>query len=160
MDGNPPISGRSVTSRALDLLGAFDVGHPTLTLSELAARRDMPMATAHRLVGELEAWRALERNADNRYQAARLEFRAQPPRIEVAEPGINVVVSDDHRLPGVVARSVYASDGFSGLRAHEGVVGRVHAVDNEGDDPSGARLDEALTGFVEEVVRPYRALSG
>ncbi|MFD7653139.1 IclR family transcriptional regulator [Actinosynnema sp. NPDC059797] len=61
-------NGRSVTSRALDLLGAFDVEHPTLTLSELAARCDMPMATAHRLVGELEAWRALERNADNRYQ--------------------------------------------------------------------------------------------
>ena len=61
-------NGRSVTSRALDLLGAFDVEHPTLTLSELAARCGMPMATAHRLVGELEAWRALERNADNRYQ--------------------------------------------------------------------------------------------
>ncbi|MFD1151367.1 IclR family transcriptional regulator [Saccharothrix hoggarensis] len=61
-------SGRSVTSRALDLLGAFDVGHPTLTLTELAARCAMPLATAHRLVGELEAWRALERTADNRYQ--------------------------------------------------------------------------------------------
>ncbi|CCH29693.1 IclR family transcriptional regulator [Actinosynnema sp. NPDC047251] len=61
-------NGRSATSRALDLLGAFDIRHPTLTLTELAARCAMPLATAHRLVAELEAWGALERNADNRYQ--------------------------------------------------------------------------------------------
>ena len=61
-------NGRSVTSRALDLLGAFDVEHPCLTLTELAGRCDMPLATAHRLAGELEAWGALERDKDNRYQ--------------------------------------------------------------------------------------------
>jgi DNA-binding IclR family transcriptional regulator len=61
-------TGRSVTSRALDLLGAFDVDHPCLTLTELANRWGMPMAPAHRLAGELEAWRALERDRHNRYQ--------------------------------------------------------------------------------------------
>lgn len=60
--------GRSVTSRALDLIGAFDVKHPTLTLTELAARCNMPLATAHRLAGELEAWHALDRDKNNRYQ--------------------------------------------------------------------------------------------
>ncbi|MBB5954301.1 DNA-binding IclR family transcriptional regulator [Saccharothrix tamanrassetensis] len=61
-------NGRSATSRALDLLGAFTIEHPTLTLTELATRCAMPLATAHRLVAALEAWGALERNTDNRYQ--------------------------------------------------------------------------------------------
>jgi DNA-binding IclR family transcriptional regulator len=61
-------NGRSVTSRALDLLGAFDVDHPCLTLTELAGRCAMPLATVHRLAGELEAWGALERDKDNLYQ--------------------------------------------------------------------------------------------
>ena len=46
----------SVTSRALDLLGAFDPDHRSLTLSALARRAGMPIATAHRLVGELRRW--------------------------------------------------------------------------------------------------------
>ena len=61
-------NGRSATSRALALLGAFDIDHPSLTLTELATRCSMPLATAHRLVGELEAWGALQRNSENRYQ--------------------------------------------------------------------------------------------
>lgn len=60
--------GRSVTGRALRLLAAFDVAHPALTLSELARRADLPLATAHRLAGELQAWRALERGSDGRFR--------------------------------------------------------------------------------------------
>ncbi|CAL9346410.1 HTH-type transcriptional regulator KipR [Actinosynnema sp. ALI-1.44] len=61
-------SGRSATSRALALLAAFDIEHPSLTLTELAKRAGMPVPTAHRLVGELETWGALQRNTENRYQ--------------------------------------------------------------------------------------------
>ena len=48
-----------MTSRALDLLGAFDTAHPRMTLTEIAARPGQPMATAHRLVAELVGWGAL-----------------------------------------------------------------------------------------------------
>ncbi|MET0420057.1 MAG: IclR family transcriptional regulator [Actinoplanes sp.] len=51
----------SVTSRALDLLGAFDPGHRRLSLSEMARRAGLPLATAHRLIGELHRWGALDR---------------------------------------------------------------------------------------------------
>lgn len=58
---------RSVTARALALLGAFDSEHPRLTLTQLARRADLPLATVHRLAGELVAWGALERDDRGRY---------------------------------------------------------------------------------------------
>lgn len=67
MAGNTRDPGQSVTARALALLGAFDAGHPRLTLSDLARRTGLPLATVHRLTRELEAWRALERDADGHY---------------------------------------------------------------------------------------------
>ena len=58
----------TVAARVLDLLAAFSASHPRLTLSELADRAGLPLSTAHRLVGELTAWGALERGDDNRYR--------------------------------------------------------------------------------------------
>lgn len=58
----------TVTARVLDVLAAFSATHRRLTLSELAARAGLPLSTAHRLVGELTAWGALERGEDNRYR--------------------------------------------------------------------------------------------
>jgi len=57
-----------VTTRALAVLGAFSPSHPTLTLSELSRRADLPLATVHRLVGELTRWGALERDEQRRYR--------------------------------------------------------------------------------------------
>ncbi|GAA3731230.1 IclR family transcriptional regulator [Plantactinospora mayteni] len=51
----------SSLSRALSLLDAFDKGDGELTLTELADRAGLPKSTAHRLVGDLVRWRALER---------------------------------------------------------------------------------------------------
>ncbi|MFC6021271.1 IclR family transcriptional regulator [Plantactinospora solaniradicis] len=51
----------SSLSRALSLLDAFDKGDGELTLTELADRAGLPKSTAHRLVGDLVKWRALER---------------------------------------------------------------------------------------------------
>ncbi|GAB2602920.1 hypothetical protein Aab01nite_85190 [Paractinoplanes abujensis] len=61
----------SVTSRALALLGAFDAEHRSLTLSELSRRSGLPLATAHRLVGELREWGALARLASGEYVIGR-----------------------------------------------------------------------------------------
>lgn len=57
----------SVTARVLAILGAFDVAHPTLTLSDIARRTGLPLTTVHRLVGELVTWRALSRSPDGGY---------------------------------------------------------------------------------------------
>jgi DNA-binding IclR family transcriptional regulator len=61
----------SVTSRALALLGAFDADHRSLTLSAMARRADLPLATAHRLVAELTAWGALDRQPGGEYVVGR-----------------------------------------------------------------------------------------
>ena len=59
---------RSVTSRAFGVLEAFTPASPTLTLSEIARRAGLPLTTAHRLVGELRAAGALERDGDGTYR--------------------------------------------------------------------------------------------
>ena len=61
----------SVASRVLALLGAFDQEHRSLTLSELARRAGLPLATAHRLVGELAGWGALHRRENGEYVVGR-----------------------------------------------------------------------------------------
>jgi DNA-binding IclR family transcriptional regulator len=71
-----PFSGRetaydqaeSVTGRVLRILGAFDGEHQVRGLSDLARATGLPLSTAHRLIGELAAWGALERDADSRYR--------------------------------------------------------------------------------------------
>ena len=72
----------SVTSRLLRVLDAFSAEHPELSLSDIARRADLPLTTAHRLVGELLAWGALERDSRGRYRVGlRLwEVAALAPR--------------------------------------------------------------------------------
>jgi DNA-binding IclR family transcriptional regulator len=60
-----------VTSRVLAILGAFDELRPRLTLTELAQQAGLPLSTAHRLLGELQAWDAVERDADGSYVVGR-----------------------------------------------------------------------------------------
>jgi len=60
--------GQSVTSRVLAILDAFDIAHPRLSLSEISRRSRLPLATTHRLVNELAAWRGLNRCGDGRYE--------------------------------------------------------------------------------------------
>jgi DNA-binding IclR family transcriptional regulator len=61
-------AGESVTGRALRVLAAFSAEHPDLSLSEISRRARVPLTTAHRLVGELSAWGALERDARGHYR--------------------------------------------------------------------------------------------
>ena len=71
MAGNLSRPGATVTSRALALLGAFDEQHRRLSLTELAARAALPVATAHRLVAELVEWGALTRTEAGEYVVGR-----------------------------------------------------------------------------------------
>lgn len=71
MAGGAASTGRSVTSRALGVLDAFDSAHPRLTLSEVADRSGTPLTTTHRLLAELVAWGALSRRPDGRYEIGR-----------------------------------------------------------------------------------------
>ncbi len=59
---------RTGTARALAILRAFDDAHRTLSLSDIGRRAALPIATAHRLVAELEAGEALIRRADGGYE--------------------------------------------------------------------------------------------
>ena len=71
MAGRSAAPGRSVTSRALAILDAFDSSAPRLSLSEIADRSGTPLTTAHRLLGELTEWGALSRRSDGRYEIGR-----------------------------------------------------------------------------------------
>jgi DNA-binding IclR family transcriptional regulator len=58
----------TVTGRVLRVLAAFSAERPELALTEVSRRADLPLSTAHRLVGELAEWGALERGTDGRYR--------------------------------------------------------------------------------------------
>lgn len=60
-----------MVSRVLALLGAFDAQHQRLSLTEMSRRADLSLSTAHRLVGELEAWGALSRESNGDYVVGR-----------------------------------------------------------------------------------------
>ncbi|MEV8566266.1 IclR family transcriptional regulator [Streptomyces sp. NPDC051322] len=80
---HPPRSpARSAADRLLDLLGAFSLDRPALSLTELSRRADLPVPTAHRLLAALTAWGALERDQDGLYHVGlRLwEVAALAPR--------------------------------------------------------------------------------
>jgi len=64
--GEPGV--RSTVARALGVLEVFSAGRTELTLSEIARRTGLPLTTAHRIVGELTRWGALERTGNGAYQ--------------------------------------------------------------------------------------------
>ncbi len=59
--------GRTVSSRLLEVLFAFQPGHSALSLAELVRKTGMPHATVRRLVMELTEYGALERRPDGRF---------------------------------------------------------------------------------------------
>ncbi|SKG75435.1 transcriptional regulator [Mycobacteroides abscessus subsp. bolletii] len=71
MAGNTSHPGVTVASRALALMATFDGTHRRLTLSEIARRAGIPVATTHRLVADLENWGALARQPSGHYVVGR-----------------------------------------------------------------------------------------
>lgn len=74
--------GKTVTSRVLSILETFSPDRIELSLSDISRRTGLPLTTAHRLVGELTEWGALERAESGRYRVGlRLwEVAALAPR--------------------------------------------------------------------------------
>lgn len=67
--GSGPLSGRRTAGgKLLAVLGCFTRERPALTLSDISRAVGVPLSTAHRLVGELCTWGALERGDDDRYR--------------------------------------------------------------------------------------------
>ncbi|TDU02422.1 IclR family transcriptional regulator [Streptomyces sp. 846.5] len=60
--GQPEPGSRSAADRLLDVLGAFDQDNQALSLTAIARRAELQLTTAHRLVGALTRWGALERD--------------------------------------------------------------------------------------------------
>jgi DNA-binding IclR family transcriptional regulator len=58
----------SLTTKTLAVLGAFSTAQPRLSLSEVSRRTGLALTTAHRIVGDLVAWGALERTDAGEYQ--------------------------------------------------------------------------------------------
>jgi DNA-binding IclR family transcriptional regulator len=95
--GNAAIPGITVTSRVLAMIAAFDETHRSLTLTDLARRAEVPLATAHRLAGDLVAGGALARSDSGHYVVGRLLWNAgllapvQGTLRQVAEPFLHDV---------------------------------------------------------------------
>lgn len=93
----------SVTSRALALLGTFDSEHSVQSLSSMARRAGLPVATAHRLAGELVAWGGLEK-LNGEYRVGQRIWRlgllapAQQNIAEVAAPFMQDVLFVTHNV--------------------------------------------------------------
>ena len=62
---------QTVAGRLLAILSSFSPGATELSLAELSRRTGLAASTAHRLVRELTAWGALERDDDLRYHIGR-----------------------------------------------------------------------------------------
>ncbi len=100
-------AGESVLDRAVRILDAFGPQAPVLSVAEIARAADLPIATAHRLVSELERHGLLQRDADRRVRVGvrlwELAARSSPTRTlrEAAMPvmeGLHAVVGHHAQL--------------------------------------------------------------
>jgi len=90
--------GESVTFRALGLLDAFDTGHRVLSLTQIARRSGVPLATAQRRLRDLVDGRLLDQRADGLYEVGarmwRLGLLSRPTSMrEAALPHLQDLVA-------------------------------------------------------------------
>jgi DNA-binding IclR family transcriptional regulator len=88
---------RTVTTKVLAILEAFERSRGALSLTEIAEASGLPLSTAHRLVTELTDWGLLFRGAQGRYQLGvrlwELAQNAWRPLRETARPFIQDLFS-------------------------------------------------------------------
>ena len=128
-----------------------------LTLVEFA-RSDV--VAALQVFGDevLSASQVIHVQAADVVRAARLTARGQPPQIHVINQSIQLVVSDDHRLPSAAAKTLYGSDNLTTLKAQKILEGRLHLIVND-SDADWSRLDKDIDNFIENVVQPYKVMA-
>jgi DNA-binding IclR family transcriptional regulator len=68
VSGGSSEPGRSVTSKVIAIIEAVSSGGGRLTLSQISRRARLPIATVHRLAGELVGWGGLEKDAGGAYR--------------------------------------------------------------------------------------------
>ena len=68
MAGGGREPGRTVTSKVLAILEAFEKSRGSLSLTDIAESSGLPLSTTHRLVNELTDWGFLSRGVSGRYQ--------------------------------------------------------------------------------------------
>lgn len=73
---DPPAPPRSVAAKVLGVLSAFEADQARLSLTQIATHADLPLPTAHRIVGELVEFGALRRDEHGRYRIGRRIWRA------------------------------------------------------------------------------------
>lgn len=135
--------GRSVMSRGLGILECFDAAHPRMSLSEIARRSQLPLATAHRLVAELERRRALHRAEDGSYEIGALLWDLgllSPMHRELREVAAPVLVDLYERSRDNVHLAV--REGMHALYVERVIGRRSFPLMNR----SGARLPLHATG--------------
>ncbi|WP_411720565.1 IclR family transcriptional regulator [Mycetocola sp.] len=97
MAGGNRVERRTVTTKVLAILEAFEKSRGSLTLTEIAEVTGLPLSTAHRLVTELTNWGLLFRGAQGRYQLGirlwELAQNAWRPLRETARPFIQDLFS-------------------------------------------------------------------
>ncbi|MFE3825477.1 IclR family transcriptional regulator [Streptomyces sp. NPDC059092] len=139
---NGPVR-RSVTGRVLSVLDAFAGERRQLTLSDISRRTGMPLATTHRLVGELLSWGALERNRNGRYEIG-LHLWAvaglAPRRLELREVAMPFLRELHHRTGRQQVR-LAVLDGTEVV-----LVERIPARDSPPFEPAGGRSPAHATG--------------
>jgi DNA-binding IclR family transcriptional regulator len=107
MSGNRRDSPRTVAARLLAVLDSFSVAHAELTLTEISRRTGLAVTTTHRLVGQLHALGALDRDEHGRYSIGpRLRELARLSKAGRARHGGMV-----DRRPDAAAREVAAPSG-------------------------------------------------
>lgn len=138
----------TVTARIGRILEVVGTADARLSLTEIARRVPLPMATAHRLVTELSSWKVLDRDDDKRYGVGRRVFELGVKAAQ-ARPERAVVAARVARLFVETGCQVFVTvpDGDDRMF----VIEELHLA---GDEP-GVALGDRLSGdFVPDLLAP------
>jgi dephospho-CoA kinase len=90
-------------------------------------------------------------------RAHRLRQRARPPELGISGVTVTVTVSDDHKLPSTVEKSIYSADDLTELNASRKWRDRIFRILNDADDV--AQVDAAIVAYVNRVTGLYSSSS-
>lgn len=100
MAGNNKVPGRSMLNKISSVFGAFEKLRRPLSLTEIAEGADLPLSSAHRIVGEMVEEELLARTPDNRYQVSLRVWRMGQTVGQQLRETANPHVQDLYSLTG------------------------------------------------------------